>query len=349
MLVAYFDFLTNVPLNNTYKNAVQFTSESERSAFFQHYRVFTTGETTSYNFNYKPNPNSLSTSIVFSFEGLPINKKTWFNVNYIIVHQNLDNETEPTEGYYFVTGVKCIRDNVVEYQIELDVMSTYPFILDFRMKNKVMVERRHCNRFIDLGDDRYMFDDKYANGGDELDGQFKAQYPTEPIHFTQNKNPYDEDEQISENLWRSEVYEYIEKYDWEMLITTEPINANLDTFSFVYRGALDSFNTASLNVDNIRYDTTKLFNEKSSLDSGVYVYIYPKYSEEVNNLPYLEFHNNIPSIKPILFAHNSGSNTLYTIVKEPQLEAVTTAVSRMIIPHNFIYSILGRYARKGNQ
>lgn len=357
MLVAYFDFLTNVPLNNTYKNAVQFTSESERSAFFQHYRVFTTGETTSYNFNYKPNPNSLLTSIVFSFEGLPMNKKTWFNVNYLIVHQNIDNETEPTEGYYFVTGVKCIRDNVVEYQLELDVMSTYPFNIDFRMKNKVMVERRHCNRFITSRPPivKRVFNDYYANGGDELDGQFKAQYPTVPVHFEQNKNPYDEDEQISENLTRSEVYEYIEKYEWEMLITTEPINRSLTQFTFP-----SSFNSSDGKLNHytyfpspsITYYTTKMFNSKSSLDSGVYVYIYPKYGDDVNKLLLSDVYDNLETLKLPLMVENvtttTGEKMLSTFIKEPQLEAITTAVSRMIIPHNFVYGLIGRYAKKGN-
>ena len=355
MLVAYFDFCSNVPLNNTYKNAVHFTTNEERIAFFQNYIKISTGSNVQYNFNFKPNPNSLTTTLVINFEGSPFTKRTIYNINYILVHQNFDNETEPTEGYYFVTGVRCIRKDVVEFSLELDVMSTYPYKLAWDTRNKVFVERKHCNRFRPLNQTDMIFDDTYANNGDELDGIFKGQYPVSPVYFEQNKNPYDEDEQISDNLTRSEVYELISKYQWEMLITTEAINKNLGYFSmmggtdFSVSNVNDSVITANnLNVENgIQYYSSKLFNSNSEVDSGVYVYIYPKYTDRLGQVNMRTIVGNIESLKPIMFGSDVNGVVNVTFLKEPQLEEISTIVNRMIIPHNFVYGIIGRYAKKG--
>lgn len=347
MLVAYFDFCSNVPLNNTYKNAVHFTTNEERIAFFQNYIKISTGSNVQYNFNFKPNPNSLTTTLVINFEGSPFTKRTIYNINYILVHQNFDNETEPTEGYYFVTGVRCIRKDVVEFSLELDVMSTYPYKLAWDTRNKVFVERKHCNRFSPFTGTNAIFNGEYANNGDELDTIFKAQYPTEPFYFEQNKNPYDEDEQISENLTRSEVYELISKYQWEMLITTEAINNNLNYFALPTAISGTTITLTNLSVPTIKFETTKLFNSKNELDSGVYVYIYPKYSENTHQLKMYQLYNDIENIKPITMGFERMGFTYPIFMKEPQLEAVSTTVNRLQIPINFVYSLIGRYARKG--
>lgn len=364
MLVAYFDFCSNVPLNNTYKNAVHFTTNEERIAFFQNYIKISTGSNVQYNFNFKPNPNSLTTTLVINFEGLPYSKKTIYNINYILVHQNFDNETEPTEGYYFVTGVRCIRKDVVEFSLELDVMSTYPYGMAWEARNKVFVERKHCNRFRSAPyRGVYYFAsvngdyDSYVNSGDELDNVYEAQYPTQPIHFEPNKNPYDEDEQISENLTRSEVYELIDNYEWEMLITTEPINkTQLEMSWFTYFGNDFSANKFDLKKGKLTLESTKLFKNTTSCDSGVYVYIYPKYSTIQNystinilmRLPYEEVTTDAYPKKPILCGYydESGNRYYATFLKEPKLTDIATIVSRFTIPSSIVYSLIGRYASK---
>jgi hypothetical protein len=94
--------------------------------------------------------------------------------------------------YYFIKNVKVLRDNVLEYSLELDVLTTYLDQIYF--DGDLFVERHHCNRFYPLSG-KYCFNYLEAILGDELDNKFDAQSVNsssltyrKPIYFTGQDN-----------------------------------------------------------------------------------------------------------------------------------------------------------------
>jgi hypothetical protein len=91
------------------------------------------------------------------------------------VHSNYLHAYDPERTlsyFYFITNVKVLREDVLEYTLELDVITTYlPSIFFDR---ELFVERHHCNRFTPLAA-KLGFNFKEALLGDELDSKFEAQ------------------------------------------------------------------------------------------------------------------------------------------------------------------------------
>lgn len=93
--------------------------------------------------------------------------------------------------FYFITNVKILREDVLEYTLELDVLTTY--LNEISFDRPLFVEKHHCNRFTTehASSSRVNFNFDEALLGDELDQTFNAQVINEssfairqPDYFT---------------------------------------------------------------------------------------------------------------------------------------------------------------------
>lgn len=110
-------FLTNVPLDNTYRNTIYFTSVSNQISYFQSKVIKTIGNMT-YQRHEKGKikisevADNLYTSNYMMFQNSAYGSK-WF--------------------YAFVKSVNYINDSTTEIEYEIDVMQTWFFNYDLRM------------------------------------------------------------------------------------------------------------------------------------------------------------------------------------------------------------------------
>ena len=136
---------TNYPFDSSYENTRLFDTEEERLDYFNA-RVYTTLNGVNFTFN-----NLYKTTIEFTYTGKDITE--FLNCNYLSV----ENEGEMTLYYYIIesrlnSGCECTL------ALELDVMQTYLFYLDFE---NAMIERAHLDRFIELSNHKLIFNGKY--------------------------------------------------------------------------------------------------------------------------------------------------------------------------------------------
>ena len=118
-------YMSNVPLDNTYKDSIDFSSESAQQAYFSSLIVLSeeTEMTMIKDFNY-----TISSS--YSYAQLQ-------NVNYIAYQ----NSGISTKWYYgFVTDIRYIADSCTEIDFEIDVLQTWHF--DYTLK-ECFIERQH--------------------------------------------------------------------------------------------------------------------------------------------------------------------------------------------------------------
>lgn len=117
--------LSNVPLDNTYKNTITFGSTSSQSSYFLGKTKFSFSD-----FTYQ----RISSSI-----RVPVNAEQCFDCNYIM-YQNTNYANKWFYG--FVTEVKYINPETTEIFFVNDVMQTWYFDVNYKPS---FVEREHTN------------------------------------------------------------------------------------------------------------------------------------------------------------------------------------------------------------
>lgn len=356
--MAFVRLFANVPLNNTYKNIIRFPNAEERISYFMNYEI-SYGEQPELNFTCKDRTWK-SAHVVINANQFDTFLSDVITANYVIVNFDYGDDyylVAPfKQGFYFVNDFQIKNQNTCILNLELDVASTYALGSGVILDGQLMTKRKHCNRFNDMtyGYGSYktnLFDEKYSNNGDVLDAIFDASYPVKVYEYKQNTNPYREPFNIEgdSHITRDEVIEYIQKYEWEMLITTEPINNSLSYIRYPTNYRIGDITTGNIQDEqyskSIKYSETRLFNEKTDISSSVYVYVYPKYDNSILMSTMDDIYNNIESLKLPLVLVPNGMNYV-TFLKEPKIENIASIVTRLLIPHNFVYSLIGRYATK---
>lgn len=117
--------LRNVPLDNTYKDTITFSTASTQTSYFTSKAKFTFTD-----FTYQRVNSSIR---------VPKNAEDCYDCNYIM----FQNANFGAKWFYgFVTAVNYLNQNTTEIVFELDVMQTWYF--DYTIKQS-FVEREHVN------------------------------------------------------------------------------------------------------------------------------------------------------------------------------------------------------------
>lgn len=116
--------LKNVPLDNTYKHTLYFSSEAQQSTYFK--------GLTKHNLT-----NQTYQRVQKGVARVGIKAESLYDCNYIM----FQNESFGTKWFYaFITGVEYVNNIVSEITFEIDVMQTWFF--DFNLR-ECYVEREH--------------------------------------------------------------------------------------------------------------------------------------------------------------------------------------------------------------
>lgn len=227
----------DINFDPNYKNVVQFFDPIAKTKDYT--GVFTNDELTFtdseevVNFDLK---NALNASLVVDFtndnvlsvwgvNSVSINDA--LNRQYCIIKESLcDDETETEISsklyFYFMQNPTLKNNNLVKYNLVLDVFTTYPLFSDVEV-DKTKIQRAHIDRFT-LGstanDAHALLNNKYLNIGEEIDNKFikinKNKIPVKLKFYPRiEKTPNSENlsEETIKNILNSLRWLYIEKRD----------------------------------------------------------------------------------------------------------------------------------------
>ena len=145
----------HVPLDNTYENVITFKdlknssgtlikTHLTKSAYFSSYDSHF-GDISYYikkNFRYG---DTLTTSIRFIDKELGSNVVSGLNYLHVI---NDDNPRYPNDLFYFITDTIYLSGNVIQFNLELDIFTTYFEYLRLDTNNRdIYCKRVHCDRY----------------------------------------------------------------------------------------------------------------------------------------------------------------------------------------------------------
>lgn len=344
----------NVPLNNSYKNIIRFTNDAKAIGFLNPYVI---GSTTQMNIPPYGDKNEIITSVCIDTAIAHVTRSELMTINYCLL---VDTQTYEVTGelpvpymYYFVTDIKWLGGHSSDsgkalLTLELDVATTYKLCGKTGFTEEVFTERQHCSRYIRYNN-YYMFNDNEVLGGDPLDAKFEADIPYSQTYFTQNKNPYNENSYINQSpmiLTRQEVYNLIDKWDWEVVVTRDKISTTnkVPFYRYTDVNAVGTLHLQGSYDKCVGNDNTFLvYNNNKFYDTSIHVYIAPVYKKEIPTMnndsfydDYLFVIRDVPSGGQASL-HASGACPLF----HPNYEVNGSIIlSRFRLPVNFIYQFL---------
>ena len=348
----------NVPLNNSYKNIIRFTSDAKAITFLNPYAI---GSTTQMNIPPYGDKNEIITSVCVDTAIAHVTRSELMTINYCLL---VDTQSLEVTGelpvpymYYFVTDIKWLGGHSSDsgkalLTLELDVATTYKLCGKTGFTEEVFTERKHCSRFINIDEDSlYMFNDKEVLGGDVLDGRFTASIPTKQIYMEQVKNPLNAPNNISDSpmpLNRDEVISLIDKFEWELVVCRDAIKSS---------GKVPFYKTSNMPVpgnlrvqgeykDCVGDDSTFLVEQSDKYyDSSIRVYIAPIYKNDTPDIINSYLYNNYiyvinaPTGSGTEENHASGVCPLMHVDYEKYGDII---LSRFRLPINFLYQYLSK-------
>ena len=180
-------------LDPTYKNVVQVFDPIAKTKDYT--GVFTTDELTFYDAEEEINFNLISsikatitlditmdlenTTRQFMTNGTPLTIESALNRQYcIILKQEYDDENETLLSqkyyFYFLKNPRTINENLVKYDLDLDVFMTYPLFSDIDI-SKTKISRAHVDRFTNgstLLNASFNLNNEFLETGEPLDTEY---------------------------------------------------------------------------------------------------------------------------------------------------------------------------------
>lgn len=252
-------------LSPSYDTAINFISVAHRTSYLTYfenrYNVTPTSSTNHYqeiNFDYD---NGIQTSVRWEVV-TNTEFETYLHSEYLHAY---DAERQ-TSYFYFIVNRRVLRDDVIEYVLELDIFTTYTPHISFA--RPLFVERQHCIRFKTLSGPTSLMIDKQALLPDELDSQFEANIvsdlTTREIRYfpksDTNATTTATNTAINKNLW---LYVWMLPKDDDSPTTTIksiPYATDDRETSTGLQLFVAPFNTASLFVNNASGSPNTLWN-----------------------------------------------------------------------------------------
>lgn len=205
-------FPHNVPLDNSYTNSINYIylkNNNLLEKWFttwdnQYNAIDTLSPLMNFNFN-----DGVKTSVVVDIKDIGVDLISAMNANYAHLRLYQSDVSEGdiplTDYYYFITSCVVKNDTTIAYELELDVMTTYGFILDDSTKS-VVVERSHYNRWHKSGSNwAWNPDGDYLNK-DSIDGLYNAEY-------TKHIDTYSKTGQLHDIIWAYFFFTNVKTYE----------------------------------------------------------------------------------------------------------------------------------------
>lgn len=227
----------DINFDPNYKNVVQFfdpiTKTKDYTGVFTNDELTFTDSEEVVNFDLKDAINATlvvdftndSVLSVWGVNFVSINEA--LNRQYCIIKESLcDDETEAEISsklyFYFMKNPTLKNNNLVKYNLILDVFTTYPLFSDVEV-DKTKIQRAHIDRFTigsTANSAHALLNNKYLNIGEEIDNKFikvnKNKIPVKLKFYPRiEKTPNSEDlsEETIKNILNSLRWLYVEKRD----------------------------------------------------------------------------------------------------------------------------------------
>ena len=258
-----------VPLDNEYKNPIRFTTKAQAYTFFNGYMT---------NFDITSNANwSLQPRYNITF-GDGINQTITYllpkkdypsnllNGNYAVTREFNSALSTQVIKFWFVNNIEILNyddeteNNLIKLELELDVLSTNIYGIDYEIEKNVMFERKHCNRFKTTNvSDRYVFDLDTIKSYDELDENVVADVTKQVKKFE-----YYDNVQIASSLKAR-----LRKINWCYFIFSEKpsFDSGIEAIVSKQFGIANSTDSVSATIDG--------WLSKSMNLTGLYIYAVP--------------------------------------------------------------------------
>lgn len=176
----------------TYKNVVQFFNPTDNTKDYT--GVFTSGELyftpieEEINFNII---DSINASVTLDINGEFASRQFMLGTNEILTlekalnrqyciirkYEYTDEEAfiNSTDYFYFMKNPRAINENLVKYDLQLDVFTTYPLFSDIDV-SATKITRAHVDRFTNdstLSTAKYNFDNIFLETGEPIDSEYQ--------------------------------------------------------------------------------------------------------------------------------------------------------------------------------
>lgn len=342
----------NVPLSNKYKDIPRFKSNDNVTTFLEQYSTHEYPLSNDFNIAPFGQGDELITSLVIDTSTFGLQRDIIMGFNYLKV-AFAQGECFLQFIYYFITDIDWLggRNTTtnnfgkVLLHLEVDVATTFKLCYDVRTGKEVFTERRHCSRFVKVGN-KYMFNDTEVLTGDPLDSEFQADIPEKPVYYKQKRR---------HETTQQDIYNFIDKFEWTLTICKDKINGNITTIPYIVNYQT-SGNTKRILVDKqnqSRYqEELQLINNDKRTYSGVYLYLSPVYKKSVEEPPYstyddpgisTDIYNEIfcvyknftPSIQG-----TENANYICPILEPDNEKYGSIIIGRLRLPLNFVYQFV---------
>lgn len=259
--MAFVKLMYNVPLSPSYKNVIRFENVSARPIYFASI------DANFANINYYTEVNfdmgdSVNTKLVLEVPSTS-EKETLEMLSANYMHVVLGNFfVGGTELFYFITKTQTVNRTVIEFTLELDVMTTYLHGASFPLNQEIFTERKHCQRIQNAGTNLYNIDGREAILPDDMDGLFTASVPS--TNITQHNILYD----TSTGTEQNNANNYINRTLWGYFFFTDLNFVNTDTYKDFVR---DAVNDGEYSIKSKEPPT----GGSETLSTGLYCLVFP--------------------------------------------------------------------------